>query len=99
MHKASGSVFFFNVNNDTPSILRKINANARRKLVTAAKTVPVEIVEQIKSRVVEAINSGEPHKCTAGWVYLPFVGKADTFGLIEVAATELRAAQRAKFAA
>lgn len=88
------------MNNDmTSSILRKINANARRKLVTAAKTVPVEIVEQIKSRVVEAINSGEAHKCTAGWVYLPFVGKADTFGLIEVAATELRAARKAKFAA
>lgn len=86
------------MNNDTTSILRKLNANARRKLIASAKTVPVEIVEQIKSRVVEALNSGEPHKCTAGWVYLPFVGKAETFGLIEVAATELRAAQKAKFA-
>lgn len=99
MHKPTASVSLSNVNNDTSSILRKINANARRKLVTAAKTVPVEIVEQIKARVIEALNSGEPHKCTAGWVYLPFIGKADTFGLIEVAATELRAARKAKFAA
>ena len=85
--------------NSTSSIVRKLNANARRKFAAAAATVPADVIAQIKSRVVEAVTSGEPHKATGGWVILPLIGKADICGLLEIAASELRAEQKARFAA
>lgn len=73
--------------------LRQINRQVKERFQTEAKTVPVEIAEQITARAIEAVNSGEPHKITGGWVASPFYGKASIVGCLHLATLALRQAQ------
>lgn len=73
--------------------IKQINRQAKQRFQTEAETVPVEIATQITARAIEAVNSGEPHKITGGWVASPFYGKASIAGCLHLATNALRQAQ------
>lgn len=77
--------------------VRQLNACAARKFKEAAKAIPAAVVDQLEARAFEAVESGEPHKCTGGWIASPFYGSCDILGLLEVASKALRTEQARAF--
>ena len=80
-----------------PLTVRQIDAEIRRRYKTSAASVNDSIRQGIKQRAIEAVQSGEPHKVTGGWVILPFQGQHEIRGLLHLATESLRAAQLANF--
>jgi len=79
-------------------IIRQLEKNARQAARDAANSIPKDVAERIQARACEAVNSGEPHKCTGGWIVLPFGGKGhDIRGLLEIAIKALREEQNKAF--
>lgn len=80
-------------------VLRSINAATKRRFKESAKTIPSEIVQELKARALEAVESNEPHKATGGWIASPFYGKFEICGLLEIASKLLHKAQAEAFRA
>lgn len=77
------------------NVIRKLNRESRRSFEQAAIALPENVTHAIRARAVEAVNSGEPHKVTGGWVILPFMRKYPVMGLLEVATRAIKHAQLA----
>lgn len=75
-------------------ILAQMNRECKQRFKDAAKTIPSEVVVVIRERAKEGVSGSEPHKATGGYIIIGFEKSHDLMGLLEVAATELKAAMK-----